>query len=174
LALLVLLRPIAAFRGGLFSAIGLHSPRHGLLALVVALVGGLGLWALGQLALRLIPATGESPVGAMVVWPSGSYAVALASVVSPVAEELFFRGFIYGAFQRRYGALFAFVATVVIFAGAHLPQTWGAWGGLVAIVVTGAGLTTLRYWTGSTVAPILAHLAHNSAITLGWVLVSAR
>jgi membrane protease YdiL (CAAX protease family) len=108
----------------------------------------------------------------MVAWPSGSYAIALASVVSPVAEELFFRGFIFGTLAKRYGVATAFVVTVIFFAAAHLPQSWGAWGGLTAIVFTGVGLTALRTWTGSTVAPILAHLAHNSAITIGWVLIA--
>lgn len=172
MALVVLVRPIATFKGSLLSAVGLHRPSQGLWVLGVALLIGLGLWILGQGALHVIPATGESPVGAMVAWPSGSYAIALASVVSPVAEELFFRGFIYGTLSRRYGVVIAFTTTVVIFACAHLPQSWGAWGGLTAIVLTGVGLTVLRHWTGSTLAPILAHLAHNSAITIGWVLVA--
>jgi len=55
---------------------------------------------------------------------------------------------------------------VVAFAGPHLPQAWGAWGGMAAIVVTGLGLTALRWATGSTAASALAHIAHNAAIPL--------
>lgn len=172
MTLIVLLRSVAAVEGGMLSAVGLHRPTQGLWVLGVAPAIGFGLWMLGQVALRVIPATGESLVGAMVAWPSGSYTVALASVVAPVAEELFFRGFIFGTLARRYGAIVAFTTTVVIFAGAHLPQTWGAWGGLTAIVLTGVGLTALRLWTGSTLVPAVAHLAHNSAITIGWVLIA--
>lgn len=174
-AVIFLLRPAARVhenRESKLSALGLLRPVQGLWMLGLAPVVGILLWMLGQVSLRVIPATGESPVGAMVAWPSGSYAIALASVLSPVAEELFFRGFIFGTLARRYRMSIAFTATVVLFALAHLPQSWGAWGGLMAIVLTGVGLTALRLWTGSILAPTLAHLAHNSAITLGWVLIA--
>ena len=35
---------------------------------------------------------------------------------------------------------------------AHAPQTWGQWGALVAISVTGLGLTTVRAISRSTSA----------------------
>lgn len=165
-----LVRPGA--EGGRRAALGLTSPQQGLWVFGVALLVGLALWALGQLPLRLVPATSESAVGALVSWPSGSLAVALVSVLSPLAEEFFFRGFVYGTAARRWGAARAFVVTVVLFALVHLPQAWGAWGGLLAVAITGVGLTALRAWTGTTLAPAVAHLVHNSAITLLWVFVA--
>jgi membrane protease YdiL (CAAX protease family) len=148
------------------STVGLVRPRQGVWALALAPVVGVALYFIGQVALRVVPATGVSSVGVIVGWPSGSLAVGLAGVLSPLVEEVFFRGFIYGTLDRRLGRLWAFVVTVVLFAGAHLSQSWGAWGGLTAIAITGAGLTALRLWTGSALAPALAHLAHNGVIAL--------
>jgi len=38
-------------------------------------------------------------------WPSERLALALVAVVVPVIEEVFFRGFVYGAIERRSGEL---------------------------------------------------------------------
>ncbi len=156
---------------GFGAALGFGPPRHGKWALLIAVVAGFVLWLVGQGLLRWIPATGESAVGAVVAWPSGSLAVALASVVSPLVEEVFFRGFVFGTLERRYGTAVAFATTSIVFALAHLPQTWGAWGGFAAVSLTGVGLTALRAWSRSLAVPALAHLIHNGAITLLWVVL---
>ncbi len=88
-------------------------------------------------------------------------------MVVPVAEELFFRGLVFGTLERRAGASVAFSVTVILFALAHLPQSWGDWGAFSAILFTSIGLTGLRWWTGSTTITIVAHLAHNAIISLG-------
>lgn len=147
-------------------ALGLSLPRQGAWVLWLAPVVGVGLWMLGQIALGVVPSTGESAMGRLVAWPSGAVAVALAAVITPIIEEIFFRGFLYGAIERRWGAVAAFSVTVVVFTLVHLPQTWGVWGGVVAILVTSIGLTALRWWTGSVIVPALAHLLHNGAIVL--------
>ncbi len=152
------------------AALGMTRPTRALIALGLAPVIGVGLFYLGGLAARAIPSTGEAPVEAIVSWPSGTLAVALIAVVVPIAEELFFRGFLYGTLARRFGEAVAFVATVLLFALAHLPQEWGAFGSLASIFIAGVGFTALRWWTGSSLAPTLAHLAHNTlivALTLG-------
>jgi membrane protease YdiL (CAAX protease family) len=163
--IVALLRPRRE-RAPLSSSLALVRPRQGLWALALAPVAGVALYFMGQAALRLIPATGISPVVMVVGWPSGSLAVGLAGVLSPLVEEVFFRGFVYGTIDRRLGRPWAFAVTVILFAAVHLPQSWGAWGGLTAIALTGAGLTALRLWTGSTLAPALAHLTHNGLIAL--------
>lgn len=169
---LMLVRPALVSGAGRQGTLGLKPPRQGLWVLVLAVVAGLALWLLGHLPMHFIPATSQSAVGAMVAWPSGSLAVALVSVLSPLVEEVFFRGFVYGTLARRFGALAAFLCTICVFSVVHLPQTWGAWGGFAAVTITGIGLTALRLWSGSIVVPAVAHLAHNSAITLLWVITA--
>ena len=92
--------------------------------------------------------------------------MACVAVVVPLAEELFFRGFVYGTAERWKGANAATVASIVLFAVVHLPQQWGAWGAFASVTLTGVVLTLLRRATGSTLVPALAHVAHNALITL--------
>jgi membrane protease YdiL (CAAX protease family) len=156
----VLMRP-GVGRG---DALGLVRPERAVWALAVAPAAGLFLWFVGGIVMRLVPATGEAPIETLVTWPSGTLAVGLVAVLVPVAEELFFRGFVFGAVARRYGGAAAFAITVLVFVLAHVPQDWGAWGALTGILLTGLGLTALRWWTGSTLVPALAHLVHNGVI----------
>jgi membrane protease YdiL (CAAX protease family) len=86
-------------------------------------------------------------------------------VLLPVAEEVFFRGYLYRA-ALRLGAAAAFVITVVLFVALHAQQSWGNWGGLVAIALTGTALTGLRALSGSVLVPALAHLLYNFALSV--------
>jgi len=148
-------------RPGRAPALGLVRPPRHPWSLALAPAVGIGLWIAGGVLLRVIPSTGEAPIESLVAWPSGTLAVGLAAVLVPVAEEVFFRGFVYGSLDRRFGTAVAFAVTVLLFAVAHVPQVWGAWGALASILLTGVALTGLRAWTGSTLVPVLAHLACN-------------
>lgn len=135
-------------------------------ALLYAAVGipaGLVLAMIAKVAVTMVEPTGEAPIQTFVSWPSGLLSFATLAVVVPLAEELFFRGFVYGI-AARFGTAVAFAASVVLFVGAHAPQTWGAWGGLISIAITGLVLTGLRAWTGSTVVPACAHLVYNGVL----------
>lgn len=152
--------------GGRRVALGLVPPERAPWLVWFAPAIGLGLWLLGRLLLGLLPAAGGAPLEAAAIWPSGRLAVALVGVLVPLVEEVFFRGFLFGAFQRRWGGAAAFAATTAIFALAHLPQCWGAWGALSAIVLLGLALSAMRWWSGSVVAPALAHIVYNGSITI--------
>lgn len=108
----------------------------------------------------------NAAIEAFVRWPSAALAVALVAVVAPVAEELFFRGFLYGSLSRGVGSVAAFVVTAVLFWAAHAPQDWGDPGALASLALVSLALTTLRATTGSTALCILVHLAHNAALAL--------
>ena len=161
-AALVLVRgkPASAELHPRAAALGLAAPSRGWWLLAAPPIG-IALWLLSGFLLRFVPSTGEAAIEAFVAWPSGLLAVALVAVIVPLAEELFFRGFVYGTLDARFGARTAFVATVLLFAVAHLPQVWHAWGALASILVTGIALTALRARTGSVLVPALAHLAYN-------------
>lgn len=114
----------------------------------------------------LLPQGGPAAIETFVDWPSASLAVATAAVVVPVAEELFFRGFVYGSLAPRLGVVAASAITIVVFLLPHVPQVWGAWGAIAALALTSVVLTALRVMTGSTVVCAVAHLTHNALIAL--------
>lgn len=135
------------------------------LALGLAPLFGLLLMYTATFALRLVPSTGESAIETFISWPSGMLAFGTIGVLVPVCEEFFFRGFVYGL-ALRFGKVAAFALTVVSFVAIHAAQTWGNWGSLLSITITGLVLTALRAGTGSTLIPAIAHLVYNLGLTL--------
>lgn len=83
----------------------------------------------------------------------------IGGLISPVTEEIFFRGIIYG-FIRRWGAVIAIIGTTIIFAGAHagvspFPFTQ----------VVGGLLFAISYeMEGNLMVPITIHVLGNMAI----------
>jgi membrane protease YdiL (CAAX protease family) len=144
--------------------LGLHAPQQRAGLWLFAAVGAaLLLRPLSLLAMRVVPATGEAPIEAFISWPSGALAFAALGMAVPLAEELFFRGFVYGAL-RPLGFAPAFAITTLLFASVHAQQTWGNWGALLSVTLTGAVLTALRAFSGSTLVPAVAHLLYNLSL----------
>ncbi|MCB9591499.1 MAG: CPBP family intramembrane metalloprotease [Sandaracinaceae bacterium] len=128
-------------------------------------IAGIALMFAAQLSTRLVPSTGRSSVEAFVSWPSGMLSFAALAVAAPLCEEVFFRGFVYGALKR-YGVPLAFLAAWLLFVAFHGAQTWGQWGALVGIGVTGLGLTTIRAVSGSALVAATAHLVYNGLLAV--------
>ncbi len=144
--------------------LALHAPAtRQSLALLVAVLCAALLNPLARLALQLVPSTGEAPIEAFISWPSGALAFAALGMAVPLAEELFFRGFVFGALTPL-GTPLAWCGTVVLFSMLHAQQAWGNWGALLAVTVTGMVLTTLRALTGSTLVPAVAHVLYNLSL----------
>ena len=125
---------------------------------------GFAIWALSH-----VEATGEAPIEAFVSWPSGLLSFGTLAVIAPIAEEVFFRGFVFGAIDdERWGArrALAFLFAWGLFALAHLQQAWGNWGGLLAVTAAGFVFTLLRMLSGSTLVPALAHLVYNALLSV--------
>jgi uncharacterized protein len=83
----------------------------------------------------------------------------IAGVVGPIAEELFFRGIIYGFF-RRWGILFALVLSVLFFvlAHPHIPR-------IPLTQIIGGIVFALAYEVeGSLITPITIHSIGNTTI----------
>ncbi len=155
---------LALVRGAPRETLALGRPTRTGWSLWLAPVVGLGLWFAGVVLSGIVPATGVAPIQTLVSSSSGMLSVATAAAVVPLAEELFYRGFLFGTIAARAGKPVAFGVTVTLFTLAHLSQAWGAWGAICAILVTGLVLTGLRWWTGSVIVPALVHLAHNGII----------
>jgi len=142
--------------------LGLHAPlRHpGPFLLAAPLTAAL-LHPVASYAMALVPSTGKAPLETFISWPSGALCFALIGMLAPCAEELFFRGFVYGTLRVASPAL-AFVVTVLLFAVAHAQQSFGNWGALLAVTCTGLAMTSLRATTGSTLVPMVAHVLYNA------------
>jgi membrane protease YdiL (CAAX protease family) len=84
----------------------------------------------------------------------------LVSVVAPIAEEFFFRGFFYGALRNWRGVLPAAIITGLVFGAIHAGSA--DWEFLLPLAVFGFVLCLLRERTGSLYPCIVLHCANNS------------
>ena len=86
------------------------------------------------------------------------------AVLAPVAEELLFRGYLYGKLRRTAPIWVAVLITSLTFGAAHL---WGGSGSLQWAVaadtfVLSIVMSLAREYTGAIWAPVLMHIAKNS------------
>jgi membrane protease YdiL (CAAX protease family) len=147
------------------TALALRPPRRTEAFFGAALVASCVLFASARLSLRLVPATGEAPIQSFVSWPSGMLCFAALGAVLPIGEELFFRGYLYRV-ALGFGKVTAFFVPLLAFIVLHAQQSWGNWGGLFAITVTGVLLTALRARSGSLLIPAIAHVLYNFALSM--------
>lgn len=148
------------------AALGFRRPRGpGALALPaaggVALVGLSSLWAvaLEHLAPAAYAEMMAEQAGQMDLLEAPWLLLVLAAVVAaPLAEEVYFRGFVYGGLRRDLPFPFASGLSAAIFAGVHLM----AWSTVPLFLVgLGAAVAYERYRT--LWAPIALHAAFNGA-----------
>jgi len=92
--------------------------------------------------------------------------VFLAVIVAPVAEEVLFRGYIYGVIRRYGGRVPALLTSSLLFAAihVHLPSLLGL--GILAVI-----LCLLYERTGSLWAPITMHAAFNASTIVLLILL---
>ncbi len=90
--------------------------------------------------------------------------IVLVTVIAPLGEELFFRGFFYGSLRNWRGPILAAVLTGAVFGLIHVGSA--PIGYLVPLAVFGAGLCLLYELTGSLYPAIALHALNNS-IALG-------
>ena len=86
-------------------------------------------------------------------------AALLAIVLAPIAEELFFRGFVFGGLIRGLGPWGAAILSAALFMLAHrAPVTF------IPIFIIGLLLAWTYLKSGSLWYPILAHMGYNSMV----------
>jgi membrane protease YdiL (CAAX protease family) len=88
----------------------------------------------------------------------------LVCVMAPIAEETFFRGFVFTSFRRSLGLPVAAILTGAIFGAIHLGGTEIEF--IVPLAVFGALLCLLYVWTDSLLPCIVLH-ALNNGLALG-------
>jgi uncharacterized protein len=93
----------------------------------------------------------------------------LVTVIAPIAEEILFRGFIYGALRNWRGPWPAALATGIVFGAIHAGGTEAVF--LVPLAILGFMLCVLRERTGSLLPCIALHAINNGlafGITQEW------
>lgn len=137
--------------------------RRARLGLSVRLIGGgfLIFWGLGALWLYIarhfsIPLQPDLSK----YFPPGKEGLMLglflAAVVAPIAEETFFRGFLFAALRRDYPFWAAAACSALIFAAGHMVP-----GAIFPLYVLGFLLAWLRERTGSLWPSIAMHMLNN-------------
>ncbi|HWM09573.1 MAG TPA: CPBP family intramembrane glutamic endopeptidase [Solirubrobacteraceae bacterium] len=84
----------------------------------------------------------------------------MTCLVAPLAEEFFFRGFLFRVLHERLGAVIGVFATGVAFGLVHLPS--GDWIGTIVLTLFGMALCVLLLCTSSLLPCIMLHAFHNS------------
>jgi membrane protease YdiL (CAAX protease family) len=86
--------------------------------------------------------------------------IVLAVTMAPIAEEFFFRFFLYGVVKRYFGRGVGLLASAILFAAvhAHLPS-------FAPLFVLGACFTIAYEWSGSILVSMMMHALFN-ALTL--------
>jgi len=154
-----------------FVRLGIAIPRPALTAIVsivlAALVLANQLVSLRRLATHPAEAKGVLPQLALKIFPQDSIErLAFFAVVVTVAvcEELIYRGFVQRVFEDWSGGLIiaGILGSAIMFGLAHLYQGPR---GLITTFVVGLLFAAIRAWTGSLLAPLIAHFVAD--ITAG-------
>jgi membrane protease YdiL (CAAX protease family) len=106
--------------------------------------------------------------------PQAAVMTAIFAVsLGPLMEELFFRGFLYPALERRFGVTASVVVTAAGFGIIHGAQLAFAFGLVFIIFLVGLVLTIVRAKTNSVGASFVVHVAYNSTI-VAMGIIAAR
>jgi len=84
-----------------------------------------------------------------------------ALLIAPLVEELFFRGYLYGALENAFGRTLAVIVVGLVFGMFHGVQYAGAPTALLAVTVMGLATTWVRAITGGLWPCIVLHLLYN-------------
>lgn len=96
------------------------------------------------------------------------FSAIFAAIFGPVAEEIFFRGFMYSAAKKKFGIFPAILGTSVLFSLLHTHIV-----GFLPIMALGVLLAYLYEKTGTLVAPIAVHIMHNLGMVILVFLVKS-
>ena len=90
----------------------------------------------------------------------------LISLLGPIIEEIFFRGFLYSALRKSIGVFWAILLSAFLFSILHTNIL-----GFLPIMALGLFLAYLREKTNSLMPSIAVHIFHNSALAVMMFIV---
>lgn len=95
-----------------------------------------------------------------------AFAIAIfdAIFISPVCEEIYWRGFVYPAVKKRFSLTVTILIVSLLVTLVHIPELGGVWSSLTKVLLGNLILTLLRYRTNSTLSCIITHTAYNATM----------
>jgi membrane protease YdiL (CAAX protease family) len=150
-----------------------------LLGCLLAIPAWIGTVLVAAIVARLLELLGKAPqpgvVDEAIARVDPTVLLIAIVLIAPVAEELFFRGVVFNAWLREYGARAAIVGSAALFAVIHadpssLDMLIGSLARVLPIFGLGLGLAVLYKRTRSLLAPIAMHATFN-AISLTLALL---
>ena len=160
----------AAHRG---EAMALLFPGSHGRALAFGILGGLCLVVLGLVNLYILTAllghTPPSPWDSSVAMTATTKLVFLlfGAAGAPIAEEIFFRGYLFSKFKRAGYVGFGMFFSSILFGVVHFSDIYNVPG----ICLFGVCLAWMYHRTGSLLTPIAAHMVNNG-IAILWMILS--
>ncbi len=153
---------VSAYLGRVRLSEGFGLAPVGPAALLGALLLGLSLWPLLLQLLSLLPG-GDAERAMLLVQIFKDYpALALANVVlHALVEELFFRGYLFGALRHHLSRRATIVVSALLFAHWHLVLGWKQF---LPSTLMGLVLGRVRADTGSLFPGMLLHACHNAIL----------
>ena len=145
---------------------------------VIGLIAGVFVWSAAQVLagvlVTILRMLGLNPEGQQEVTSIAGQlplpvAVVTIAVLAPIAEELFFRGFVFNAWEREYGTRSALIGAALLFGLAHVPG--GTPLAVVIVLLLGVLLTAVYAWTRNLATTIGIHAAFNLASVLALFLL---
>jgi membrane protease YdiL (CAAX protease family) len=88
------------------------------------------------------------------------YYLLISVGIGPIAEEFFFRGFLYKALSLSWGKVSAGAAVCIVFVLFHY-SAFEYWVALMSLLLGSIALLVLREKSGSLIPPILMHQFYN-------------
>ena len=95
---------------------------------------------------------------------AGFLAFATLGALSPIFEEIYYRGFMFLAIENRFGRDWATTFVTVWFVALHIPQYWPSVGAIASILALSLSVTLLRARTGSWIPGMITHALYNWTI----------
>ncbi len=169
---------LAAYRGRIRLVTGFQLARPSVLQIIAGLLLGVSLWPFAHELALLLKSLGMSSLTPEIMKKlsealaesrllSPLWSVIAVGIIPGVVEELFFRGYLLGAFLTTLRPRWAMVASAVLFGLFHLlVGSSFAIERFVPTMLLGLLLAWIAWRTGSIWPGIVMHVTHNSLLAL--------
>lgn len=94
-------------------------------------------------------------------WSVRLAVAALAVITAPLIEELVYRGVVFSSIERVLSKPAAVVLVTLLFTIVHVPQYWGSYAAISAILSLSLVLTLLRAGTNRLLPCVMTHMIYN-------------